>query len=260
MRYLLTSGSFYTSPVRETFQLAKEAGFDGMNLMITREFQDQDEVKLVEELQTILPIDSIHVPFINLWGWGNPIEKIERTVHLAIKTGVSLVNFHPPGWLLLEIGFCVWFLRIQDFQRDIGENQVKISIENMPHLARYLCDPHLLSRTPQLRDFLTKRNLNLTFDTSHMGTKKVDFLEDFRTLYDTGRIRQIQYSDYRDGREHLKPGDGVLPLNDFLALLVRLRYTEGLCLELMKEEFPHEKGEILKSLRAMLDEMKRHTQ
>lgn len=257
MRFLLTSGSFYALPVEQTFAIAKEAGFDGMNLMITSEFRGVDEVALVRNLQKILPIDSIHVPFIPLWGWGNQIEKIERTVRLAIETGVPLINFHPPAWLLLEVRFSLWFLGIRDFQKEVGKDQVMVSIENMPRLMRYYCDPHLLAKTENLKRFLMERNLHLSFDSSHMGTKRTDFLDDFASLYATGRIKQVQYGDYRNGREHLKPGNGILPLKQLLRVLVDREYQEGLCVELMPDELPREEKLIAKSLREILEEMKR---
>ena len=256
MKLLLTSGSFYTLPVHKTFEIAKEAGFDGMNLMITSEFRGVDEVSLVKELQKILPIDSIHVPFIALWGWGNSVEKIQKTVRLAMETGVPLVNFHPPGWLLLEVGFCLWFLLVRNFQQEVGKGQVMVSIENMPRLARYCCDPHLLSKTETLRHFLIERNLYLSFDSSHMGTKKTDFLEDFLSLYAAGRIKQVQYGDYRDGREHLKPGHGILPLKTFLHALAKENYSEGLCVEVMPDEFPKEERLIVETLKEILGEIR----
>ena len=256
MRFLLTSGSFYTLPVQKTFELAKEAGFDGMNLMVTSEFRGVDEISLVKELRKILPIDSVHVPFIALWGWGNPVEKIQKTVRLAVETGIPLVNFHPPGWLLLEVRFCVWFSAIRDFQREVGKGQVEITIENMPRLKRYCCDPHLLSRTENLRRFLVERNLYLSFDSSHMGTKKTDFLDDFNALYATGRIKQVQYGDYRDGQEHLKPGHGILPLQTFLRTLAKQNYSEGLCVEMMPDEFPKEEKQIVRMLKEILGEIK----
>ena len=256
MRLLLTSGSFYTLPIQETFELAKEAGFEGINLMITSEFRGVDEVSVVKGLQKILPIDSIHVPFIALWGWGNPVEKIQKTVRIALETGVPLINFHPPAWLLLEVSFSLWFLGIRDFQKEVGQGQVTISIENMPHLARYTCDPHLLSKTENLRRFLLERNLYLSFDSSHMGTKKTDFLEDFASLYATGRVKQVQYGDYRDGREHLRPGSGILPLKAFLKNLVEQNYSEGLCVEMMPDEFPKNEKKIVETLKEILAEIK----
>lgn len=256
MRWILTSGS-YDFPLQKVFSLAKEAGFEGMNLMITREFQNRDEIALVKDLKRILPIDSVHVPFVTLWGWGNQIEKIERTVRLALETGIPLVNFHPPGWLLLEFGFSIWFLGIRDFQKEIGKGGVMVSIENMPRLRRYFYDPHLLSTLSPLKRFLLERNLYLTFDSSHMGTKKVEFMEDFVSLYKTGRVKQVQYSDYRNAREHLKPGTGVLPLKNLLRFLAQENFAEGLCLELMQEELPREEEGFQKTLKKILQEMKR---
>ena len=256
MRFLLTSGSFYTLPIHRTFAIAKEAGFDGMNLMITGEFRGVDEVSLVRNLQKILPIDSIHVPFIPLWGWGNQVEKIQRTVRLAIETSVPLVNFHPPAWLLLEISFSLWFLAVRDFQQEVGKNRVMVSIENMPHLARYYGDPHLLSKTTNLLQFLQKRNLYLSFDSSHMGTKKTDFLEDFLRLHAAEKVKQVQYGDYCDGREHLKPGHGILPLKRLLQTLAKENYSEGLCVEIMPDEFPKEESLIIKNLKEILGEIK----
>ncbi len=49
MRFLLTSGSFQDLPLRKTVLLAKEAGFEGINLMITEEFLGVDEIALVRE-------------------------------------------------------------------------------------------------------------------------------------------------------------------------------------------------------------------
>ena len=256
MRFLLTSGSFHTLPVEKTFIVAKEAGFEGMNLMITSEFRGADEVSVVKGLQKILPVDSIHVPFIALWGWGNPVEKIQKTIRLAVETGVPLVNFHPPAWLLLEISFSLWFLGIRDFQEEVGKDQVMISVENMPRLERYFCDPHLLSKTENLRRFLTERNLYLSFDSSHMGTKKTDFMEEFASLYATGKIKQVQYGDYRDGKEHLRPGSGVLPLKALLKSLVAQNYSEGLCVEMMPDEFPKEEKQIVQTLKEILGEIK----
>ncbi|MFH1857952.1 MAG: sugar phosphate isomerase/epimerase, partial [Candidatus Omnitrophota bacterium] len=121
---------------------------------------------------------------------------------------------------------------------------------------RYACDPHLLSNTNHLRRYLAERNLYLSFDSAHMGTKKVDFLEDFTALYETGRILQVHYSDYREGHEHLRPGDGILPLKGLLSYLGKKRFEGGICLELMRNILPEEEKGIVASLKAMLREMK----
>jgi len=256
MKILLSNGSFYHLSCEKVAHLAKEAGFDGLALMITREFEGCNEKQLVEKCQKILPVLSVHSPFLALRNWGDPIDKIKRSVELCLANGIPLLTFHPPAWLFLEVEFSVWFARIRDFQKEIGKDKVMVSLENMSRLKKYLCDPHLLSTTESLIDFMKKRNLYLSFDSSHMGTKKMDFLEDFNRLYQTGKVKQVQYSDYQEGHEHLIPGRGVLPLQKLLQYLIEKNYSETLSIELFPEEFPKEEGAIVEALREILWEIR----
>jgi len=61
--------------------------------------------KLLADLNEIMPILSIHAPFMPLDGWGTPIDSLKRSVELAAEAGIPLVNFHPPSWVGCEIGF-----------------------------------------------------------------------------------------------------------------------------------------------------------
>jgi hypothetical protein len=53
-------------------------------------------------------------------------------------------------------------------------------------------------------------------------------------------MRNIHFSDYGYGREHLLPGHGVLPLSRFLNHLRETAYNEALTLELSPHEFSEE--------------------
>jgi sugar phosphate isomerase/epimerase len=97
-------------------------------------------------------------------------------------------------------------------------------------------------------DFARERNLYLTFDTAHMGTFNRNFLTDFHEFYDSGRIRNVHFSDYGYGREHLLPGHGVLPLTRFLNHLRETGYDGTITLELCPSEFPKERDLIRASL------------
>jgi len=112
-------------------------------------------------------------------------------------------------------------------------------------------NPYHLAKTRSLIESLERHNLNLTFDTAHMGSTRADFLRDFHQLYDTGRMRNIHFSDYANGREHLLPGHGMLPLTRFLNHLRETGYDRALVLELAPGEFPD--GE--EGIRASLGEL-----
>jgi sugar phosphate isomerase/epimerase len=53
-------------------------------------------------------------------------------------------------------------------------------------------------------------------------------------------IRNVHFSDYGYGREHLLPGHGVLPLTRFLNHLRETGYDGSITLELSPGEFPTE--------------------
>jgi sugar phosphate isomerase/epimerase len=74
-------------------------------------------------------------------------------------------------------------------------------------------------------------------------------------------MRNIHFSDYGNGREHLLPGHGALPLTRFLNHLRETGYDQSLVLELSPYEFPKEPvmiKETLKEIFAYLCEETRH--
>lgn len=116
----LSTGSLFTLPLRRVFELAAEAGFDGVELIINQDFQKVNASKLVRSLQEIITIHSIHSPFMPLDGWGGPIESLKLSIELAAACDIPLVNFHPPSWMGMEIGFWRWLYSVRDFQKELG--------------------------------------------------------------------------------------------------------------------------------------------
>lgn len=259
MRISISSGTLFTFPLQKAFAMAAEAGFDGMELIINQDFQRVSARKLMAELGEVMPILSIHAPFMPLDGWGTPIDSIRRSVELAAEAGVPLVNFHPPSWTGFELGFWRWLYRINDFQEEVGEGKVIVTIENMPWTGKFKMNQYILSQTERMIDFINDRNLFQTFDCTHMGSGKANFINDFYLFYGTGRIRNIHFSDYGHGREHLLPGHGILPLTRFLNHLRNTAYNETLTLELSPHEFPRDERVILESLKEILQYLRRET-
>ena len=253
MRISISTGTLYTLPLRRAAEIAVDVGFDGVELIINQEFQRVSATKIIDELSGIVAIQSIHAPFMPLDGWGTPVDSLHRCVDLAARANIPLVNFHPPSWLGGEIGFWRWLYRVRDFQQEIGQGgTVVVAMENMPWVGRFKVNPHILSETHRLLDFGAEHNLFFTFDTTHMGSGKANFINDFYQFYNSGRIRNIHFSDYGHGREHLLPGHGILPLTRFLNHLRNTGYAETLTLELSPHEFPRDERTIVASLREIL--------
>jgi len=248
MKLIFSAGSLYTLPLPQVFKIARDVGFDGVEVIISHDFEYGQGAGLLAEVQQILPVSSLHAPFFEINGWGNQIQQLEKTVDLAILNNIPLVNFHPPVWLTMERKFWRWLNRIEDFQQQVGRGQVIMTVENMPSTGPLGCNPYFLNDTQTMLDFMSKHELFLTFDTAHMGTGKTNFLTDFHYCYDAGRIRNIHFSDYANGREHLLPGHGKLPLTRFLNHLRETGYDGTVTLELTPSELPDSEELIRESL------------
>ena len=249
----LSTGSLFTLPLTRACELAAESGFDGVELIINQDFQRINCAKLVRSLQNITTIHSIHSPFMELDGWGGAIDSLKLSVTLAADCNIPLVNFHPPSWMGFEIGFWRWLYSVHDYQKEIGlDGNVEITLENMPWVGKWKINPHILSNTQRMVDFIRDHNLYMTFDCTHMGSGKTNFINDFFLCYDSGRIRNIHFSDYGHDREHLLPGHGILPLTRFLNHLRNTEYKSTVTLELDPREFPKGEHNILESLKEML--------
>ena len=256
----LSTGSLFTLPLQRVFELSAESGFDGVELIINQDFQRVNAAKLIRSLQEITTIHSIHAPFMELDGWGDQRNALKLSVELAATCNIPLVNFHPPSWMGFEIGFWRWLYSIHDFQQEIGrEGAVTITMENMPWTGKWKINPNILSNTQRMIDFIKDHNLYMTFDCTHMGSGKTNFINDFFLCYDSGRIRNIHFSDYGHDREHLLPGHGILPLTRFLNHLRNTEYRSTVTLELDPREFPKGEYNIVESLKEMLAFLRRET-
>jgi len=258
MRFSVSTGTLFIFPLPKIFEMAAEAGFDGLELIINQDFENIDSRRLVTELSSILPILSIHAPFMPLAGWGNPVESLKKSVELAADTGIPLVNFHPPSWIVEPL-FWHWMYRIRNFQEEVGGGKVVLTLENMPWEGRFKINWQILSRSEKMVEFITERNLYQTFDCTHMGSGNANFIGDFYRFYDSGRIRNIHFSDYGHGRQHLLPGRGILPLTRFLNHLSSVGYDENLTLELLPNEFPKNERIIVENLKEILQYLRRET-
>jgi sugar phosphate isomerase/epimerase len=252
MKILLSSGSLYTLPLEKAFQIASETGYDGMEVIISERFgfgQDKG-FNLLSNLKQVLPIYVLHAPFHVIPGWENRKTAVLKTIELAKRISVIMVNFHPPRWFDLEIKFWRWMYTVGDFQGELGGGKVAIAMENMPYRGKLLrFNPNILRRTMDVVRFIEKKNLYFTFDCTHMGTAKANFEGNFLRLYRTKRVKNIHFSDYRNQNEHLLPGRGTLPLKSLLNYLRESNYDEMITLEIIPQELPEDEEAIKETLR-----------
>jgi sugar phosphate isomerase/epimerase len=256
----LSAGTLYHLKLSKIFTIARECGFDGVELIINQVFEKRDPRPIIDKLIKICPISSIHAPFFKIAGWGNQIKTLLKIIEIAGEFDIPLVNFHPPLWFPPEFTFWRWFRNVDDFQSLVKGSRTIVTVENMPYVGnRIRFNPNILNKTEKMVQFIEKHNLFMTFDTTHLGSHNPNFLGGFQQFYQTGRIRNIHFSDYGHGREHLFPGRGLLPLTRFLYLLKHLQYQGPITVELSPVELPPTTDTIITSLTDLLGYLREET-
>ncbi len=266
----LSTGSLYTYGIARVFDLAAEAGFDAIEVLVDHRWDSRQPAylrRLGEE--TGLPITAVHNPFKPyVPGWPHDsLGRLRETVAVAREVGAEVVVTHLPlrirGARIEFIGFPRDALLLPiplggerdyrdfllnglaEFEADEG---IKIGVENMPvkyFLGRkldiyWLNDLETLSRMP-----------HLTLDTTHTGTWGYDLLAVYEQL--KARIVHVHLSDF-SGKEHRLPEDGHLPLAELLRRLQQDGYEGAVSTEVGPEVLQAEDERLVRAhLRRVLD-------
>ena len=247
----LSTGSLYSYGLARVLNLAAEAGFDAVEIMVDERWDTRQPDYLRRLCQESgLPIAAVHNPFLpNVPGWpADPLGRLRLSVQVAREVGAPLVVTHLPlrirGARVELIGFKAKRLMVpiplrgeSDYHRFLldglarfeAEEGVVVAVENMPvkRLWGLELDIYALNRI----DFLATLP-HLTLDTTHLGTRGLDPLAVYERLKE--RVVHVHLSDFKD-QEHLLPGDGHLPLGPLLERLARDGYGGAVTVELGPE-------------------------
>jgi sugar phosphate isomerase/epimerase len=236
----LSSGTLYHLPLRMVFSLAREAGFQGLELVYGLEVMARGPGfvrRLIREYE--LPVLSIHPPILPYPGHRRPALVLPRLVELAEEIGCRLVVLHPPKTPSMDTAIGSEF--VEGLARWSNHETVAISLEN-PAITRPSDRRHVLGNLPDLRRFADEWDFPLTFDTSHAGTSPHGVMDGYRLVRD--RLVNVHFSDLIPRPKlpalaalqtflvhHQQPGEGILPLRAFLRELLTSGYTGPVTVE-----------------------------
>jgi sugar phosphate isomerase/epimerase len=227
-RILFSSAAFFARPLSDTFRLLADTGYDGAEVMVTKDPASQDPVRMrTLAAEHGLTIGAIHAPCLLLtrrvWGT-DPAGKVERAIEVAAEAEVPIVVVHPPyRW---QRSFRRWLEdRLPDLMAGTG---VTVAVENMfpVRVGGREMTFHANQDLEEL-DGLP----DLVLDTSHAAVADHDLVDVRRRFND--RIRHVHLSDNagKGWDSHLPPGEGVLPLGAFLDDLATSDYEGAVSLE-----------------------------
>ena len=229
-RPFFSTASFVRLPVRTGFRHIADAGYEGVEVMVTHDPGTQ-EAHLLEQVSHDfgLQIQVIHAPFLlitrRVWGT-DPIGKIYRAVQVAEAVGAPLVVIHPPyRW---QLRFRRWTERsLAEFSARTG---VTVAVENMfPVGGERGVTFHAGQEIEDLDDYPY-----LVLDTSHAAVAGLDIIELYHRYRD--KIVHVHLSNNagKGWDSHLPVYDdaGVLPLDRFLETLADEHYRGTISIEL----------------------------
>ncbi|MDO5052661.1 MAG: sugar phosphate isomerase/epimerase [Pseudoclavibacter sp.] len=224
IRIGMSTSCVFPRPLESAFRTAREAGFDGVEVMVSAEAATRSAASMLGMTRRYeLPVLAIHAPvlFFTQFVWGTDQRgKLQRSAELAAEVGAPTVVVHPPfRW---QAGYAERFL---DIVREIAaDTGVEIAVENM--------FPWRVSGRP-LRAYMpgidpVEMDCDaITLDFSHAALAGQDALEMARAAGE--RLRHVHLCDGQapptpegregDGRmfdEHLVPGRGGQPVAETL--------------------------------------------
>lgn len=240
LRLSFSTGTLYHFPLRASFALAHEAGFEGVELVLGPEVVLRGAA-YVRQLsrEYCLPVLSVHPPIIPYPGQNKAASILPHLVSLAEQVDCDLIVLHPPKTTATDdfhwTEFVAALLRVRE------TTGLRVSLENAGIF--WASDVHyILHDVRRLRAFADRYDLPLTFDTAHAGTSTYELQEAYALL--DGRVVNVHFSDlvhrrifpdwpplYTFFRHHQMPGDGVLPLTEFVHMLVATGYSGIFTLE-----------------------------
>lgn len=211
-RLLVATGPLALSPLDWTLDAIADAGYDGAELLLAHnpETRDPDRVLAVAE-RSGLEIPVVHGPYMvllrNVLGQ-NYREKTLRSLEIVRALGAGLLVAHAP--FRFEPGSRGW--AVDEASDEAAGYGVTFGMENLfPFAGRNfsaVVTPQELTAFP-----------SVVFDTSHFAVAGIDLFAAWSVLAD--RVVHLHVSDnFGNGRDsHAPIGEGVLPLDRFLAMI-----------------------------------------
>lgn len=244
LRLSLSTASLYLYPLRNIFALAKDTGFEGLELVMSPEVfvRGSGHVRRLSR-EYRLPIFTLHPPMIPIPNWREHHRLLPQMVPLARELDCQLIIIHAPKALNLtdELGR-QYRQAVEVCVEELGTSSPQLSLENQA-VFQATDRRYALSTPGNLRRFADEYDLVLTLDTAHAASFPYDLGEAYQIF--GGRLGNIHLSDFRSElsippwfnlhsffKHHQIPGDGDLPLEEFLRRLRADSYEGFVTLEI----------------------------
>ena len=245
----LSTACLYLYPLDWILAIARRAGFDGIELVISPEVEWRGGAyvrRLAKKYS--LQVFSVHPPLLQFPGWRGSFESIvpflSRALRVTQDARAPILVIHMPRSYDASVGVGREFVEgIVAARERLSGTGPRLALENR---ARFTVRSNglILSSPQDLRAFADAHDFPMTLDTTHLGSWDLDLLEAY--AFFRGRLSNVHLSDLREVsprverlarlhsyvKQHQLPGEGKLPLVELLRALARDAYAGPITLEL----------------------------
>ena len=210
--------------LNRVFQIAREAGFDGIELIISAIVDTQD-LAYVKKLSKSfeLPVVAVSTPKKAVTK-----KKIRLALDMAKALDSRVVVIYPPG--ILDFEFGRWLKKSVPLLR--SKYRIMIALDNAPAESLFGILPQY-----SLNSFAAQKQFRYAcFDTSNVYSHRQDLLAAAEEL--KRNIVHVHLSNVKEGKKHFFPDDGILPLESFLKKLRLNSYEGAISLRVAPKYFP----------------------
>jgi sugar phosphate isomerase/epimerase len=239
MHISFSTATFYSRSLTYSLRLARDAGFDGVELALGVGYQLRGPQPYLRAIRsTGVPVLSVHPPFLRLrvLGWPMAVSRRMTTLTSAAHlVDASLCVSHVPRLRSRTSYRAALFEQAIAHGYQAVPGDVTITLES----TQFADGPqHVLDNIATLVDYAGEHDCGVTLDTCHVGANGEDLL----AVYDVVRplLKNVHLSDARHIGQHVQThvmlGEGDLPLRELLARMARDGYDGLITLELHPRE------------------------
>ncbi|MFP3896198.1 MAG: sugar phosphate isomerase/epimerase family protein [Anaerolineales bacterium] len=220
-----STACFYHLPLRTTFRLVADAGFDGVELVMCPEVWLRGADLVTEASRRHgLTVYSVHQTLLPTSPRGGGAGRIVDAVDTALALGARCVVAHTTwakGWE--EPRAQRWLETIKTCRERLEGSGTRLSLENQGIYTEGQRSP--LQQIPDLLSFAERYDLAITLDTCHVGTEDlIATYELVKGLLVNVHLSDLSFSSPRLPHpllqglltRHRMPGQGDLPLDDLM--------------------------------------------
>lgn len=214
---ILSTDSLRGYGLNRIFELAKAAGYDGIDVAIDfglfDTFNGEYLKKLSDEYQ--MPIHAISAPM------QIKAEKIKDLVEIAKTVQAKVVIIQPPK--ILDFKMSSWLKK--EIPRLREKEFISIALENAPAETFLGFIPlHTMSNTEELKKFK-----HISLDVTRIGESRKDLIRAYTSFKKF--LVHVHLSNIYHGKKYAPPQEGIMPLESFLTKLKQDRYPGAISIK-----------------------------